>query len=128
MEEIRNYKDLVVWKKSLRLSQEIYTLTNRFPKDELYGLISQIRRCSVSIPSNIAEGNARGSVKDYVRFLYIARGSLAELDTQLCLAESFGYCTSIEYQELQGLCAEISKRLTTLILRLQNKETFLSVP
>ncbi|MGE8537506.1 four helix bundle protein [Chryseobacterium sp.] len=76
-----NYKELIVWQKSVDLVTEIYTVTTAFPKEELYGLTSQIRRSSISIPSNIAEGHSRRSTSDYLQFLKIARGSSAELET-----------------------------------------------
>jgi len=81
-----NFKELLVWQKSINFVTEIYELTNDFPKNEMYGLISQIRRASISIPSNIAEGNSRRSVADYLQFLKIARGSCAEVETQLIIA------------------------------------------
>jgi four helix bundle protein len=83
---IKTHKDLDVWKEAMKLAKEVYSLTASFPKEEIYGLSSQIRRASVSIPSNIAEGAARGTSKDFSRFLYISLGSLAELETQLLLA------------------------------------------
>lgn len=81
------YKDLAVWQKSINFTVEIYKLTQTFPKEELYGLTSQIRRAAVSIPSNIAEGNERNSHKEFNQFLHIALGSAAELDTQLLIAK-----------------------------------------
>ena len=93
-EELRVYtthKDLDVWKESINLAKEIYALTEEFPKEELYGLTSQIRRAAVSVPSNIAEGAARNSNKEYIRFLYISLGSLSELETQIILAREFGF-------------------------------------
>lgn len=85
------HKDLDVWKISMDFVVDIYKLTRSFPKDEKYGLTSQLRRAAVSIPSNIAEGAGRKGGKEYIQFLYIALGSLAELDTQLILAERLGY-------------------------------------
>ncbi len=79
--EVNSYKDLIVWKKSVDLVVEVYGFTNQFPKEELFGLTSQIKRCVVSIPSNIAEGRKRGSTKEYIHFLRIAFGSGAELET-----------------------------------------------
>ena len=88
---IQSHKDLRVWRLSVDLAVDVYRLTDGFPKSEAYGLTSQIRRCVVSIPSNMAEGAARNTRKDYVRFLYIARASIAELQTQLSIAERLGY-------------------------------------
>jgi four helix bundle protein len=83
---VSTHKDLDVWKKAMDLAAQVYSLTARFPKEELYGLTSQIRRSAVSIPSNIAEGAARHSRKEFIQFLHIASGSVAELETQLLLA------------------------------------------
>ncbi len=88
---IRSYKDLDVWKESMRAVKEIYLATKELPKDELYGLISQLRRCAVSIPSNIAEGNTRQHTTEYIQFLYIALGSCAELETQIIISGELGY-------------------------------------
>lgn len=85
------YKDMEVWKESMALALMVYKLTDKFPKTELYGIVSQIRRCSVSIPSNIAEGSVRFSNKETLRFIEISIGSLAELDTQLILSKDLGY-------------------------------------
>lgn len=84
---MKTYKDLIVWQKSIELVKEIYLLTEDFPKEEIYGLTSQIRRCAVSIPSNIAEGKMRTTNKEFSHFLSIAYGSGAELETQLILAK-----------------------------------------
>ncbi len=86
-----NHKDLEVWKESMLLSKWIYSITSNFPKQETFGLTSQMRRCSVSIPSNIAEGAARNSNKEFIQFLYISLGSLAELETQVILSTEFGF-------------------------------------
>ncbi|MCB9082604.1 MAG: four helix bundle protein, partial [Lewinellaceae bacterium] len=86
-----NHKDLDAWKISMELVQWIYEVTRDFPNQELYGLTNQLRRSAVSIPSNIAEGAARNSDKDFLRFLYIALGSLAEVETQLIIAINLGY-------------------------------------
>ena len=84
---IRDHKDLTIWRKSLDLVVEVYRLTRSFPKEEQYGLVSQLRRAAVSIPSNIAEGHERIHRQDYVRFLSISRGSIAEVETQVLIAE-----------------------------------------
>lgn len=90
---IRNYKDLKVWHEAMGLAEEIYNLSKKFPKDETYGLTSQIRRAVVSIASNIAEGHSRNSTREYIQFISIAIGSLAEVETQLLLAIRLGYLT-----------------------------------
>ena len=86
--EISNYKDLTVWKKSLNLAEDVYVLTKNFPNEEKFGLTSQMRRSSVSIPSNIAEGRTRGSRADFRRFCYMAFGSANELETQILIANA----------------------------------------
>src|SRR6187401_1440650 len=88
---VRNYRELKVWQHSIELSASIYQLTSGFPKEELYGLTSQMRRAAVSIPSNIAEGHSRESTKEYLHHLSFALGSLAELETQLVIAERLKY-------------------------------------
>ncbi len=110
-----SYRDLLVWQKSMNLTKQIYILTNLFPKEETYGLTSQIRRCAISIPSNIAEGKGRGSDKEFVRFLQISLGLLYELQTQLELATSFNYIKSIE--NILYLSLEIEKMLNSLITK-----------
>ncbi|ASW74926.1 four helix bundle protein [Chryseobacterium piperi] len=87
-----NYKELIVWQKSVDLVTEVYSYTKNFPKEEMYGLTNQIRRSSISIPSNIAEGHSRRSQADYIQFLKIARGSCAELDTQLIISKNLRAC------------------------------------
>ena len=89
--QIKNYKDLIVWQKAMDLAAEIHRLTRSFPREELYGLTSQIRRAAVSVPSNIAEGQARQSTAEFRNFLSISQGSLAEVETQLLLAQRFQY-------------------------------------
>lgn len=108
-----SYRDLVVWQKAMELTKQVYMGTKDFPKEEVYGLTSQIRRCAVSIPSNIAEGRGRKSDKEFVRFLQISLGSLYELQTQLELALSFSYITNIE--NILDLSFEIEKMLNKLI-------------
>jgi len=85
------HKDLDIWKEGIELVEEVYKATAEFPKEEIYGLTNQMRRASVSIPSNISEGAARGGKKEFIKFLYIALGSLAELETQTIISEKLGY-------------------------------------
>ena len=92
----RPHHDLKVWQQAMELARTIYDLTRGFPADERFGLIAQLRRAAVSVPSNIAEGCARGTKREFVQFLYIARGSLSELDTQLRLASDLGFCDAHE--------------------------------
>lgn len=94
---INSYKDLIVWQKSFELVIEIYKLTNLFPKSEIYGLVSQMRRCVVSIPSNIAEGFIRKHRKEYAQFISIAFGSGAELETQLLLSKELKFVSEEEF-------------------------------
>ena len=108
-----SYRDLIVWQKAMALAKQVYLITKTFPKDEIYGLTSQIRRCSVSVPSNIAEGRGRGSDKEFIRFLNIALGSVYELQTQLELALSFNYISN--YDEINELSIEVEKMLNALI-------------
>lgn len=111
---MKTHKDLLLWQKSIDFVTEIYITTQHFPKDEQYGITSQLRRAAISIPSNIAEGAARKSDKEFVQFLYIARTSAAELETQLIISESLGYTNSSK-NHLKDSLLEISKMLTTLI-------------
>ena len=98
MEKIRSYKDLIVWQKAIQLVILIYKITEQFPKEELYGLTSQIRRSAISVPSNIAEGTGRSTRKDYKQFARIALGSVNELETQLIIAKNLPKTKNINYQ------------------------------
>jgi four helix bundle protein len=109
---------LIVWQKSHELVLRIYEISQKFPADELYGLTSQIRRAVVSIPSNIVEGKARGSNKEYKRFLLIARGSLEEIKYQILLAKDLGYITQGEYIELNERMDEVGRLLSGLMRNL----------
>lgn len=112
------HKDLNVWKLGIDLVEKVYKLTSEFPSNEKFGLSGQIQRSAVSIPSNIAEGAARNSNKDYVRFLYISLGSLSELETQLIIAERIKYINSLEILEE---IKQIRKKLLNLIKYLKDK-------
>lgn len=114
-----DHKELDVWKKAIDTVVEIYRLSDGFPKNEMFGLSQQLRRAAVSIPSNIAEGAARGSDKECIHFLYIAMGSLAEVETQIIIAKRLGYVTT-EEQILEGV-KTIRKMLAGLIKYLKNK-------
>lgn len=113
----QTYRDLIVWQKAMDLATEVYRLTKKLPKDELYALTNQLRRAAVSIPSNIAEGNGRFSQREYARFLSIARGSKSEVETQLLLCVRFGYLEQTETETALGLCTEIGKMLTVMIAK-----------
>lgn len=110
-----NFKELLVWQRSIDFVTEIYRTVEAFPKDEIYGLISQIRRAAVSISSNIAEGNSRRSKPDYLQFLKIARGSCAEVETQLIISKNLGFLNEDDYLKLNQQIIEISKMLNGLI-------------
>jgi len=116
---MKTHKDLDVWKESLELVTQIYELTKRFPKDEIYGLTSQIRRSAVSIPANIAEGAARNSKKEFIQFLHIGLGSLAELETELIIAKNLNYLNDNDDNIFIKLDI-IGKMLTGLIKSLQS--------
>ena len=116
--EIKSFKDLQIWLRSMDIVTKIYQCTKEFPSEELYALTSQIRRSAVSIPSNIAEGYGRNSTKDYIRFLQISNGSLYELETQLQIAKNLGYVTNEIFNSISQECMEISKMLNTLIRKL----------
>ena len=118
---LKNYKDLKVWQKSYELCLETYRITAKFPKEERYGLTSQIRRSVVSIPSNIAEGYGRKTTLDYVRMLYISYGSVCELETQILLAGDLDFIEKGELDTLQKDIAEIERMLKALIKSLENR-------
>ena len=118
---IRKYQNLKVWEKAAQLVLDVYALTNTFPKEELYGLSSQVRRAAVSIPSNIAEGSERKSDKDFIRFLRMASASLAEVETQLYIALKLNYSDDSAYSELLKASAEIGKMTHGLISGLEAK-------
>ncbi len=116
---VRDYRDLIVWQKAMDLVTEVYRVTRGFPREELFGLTSQVRRAVVSIPSNIAEGQARQSTAEFRHFLSIAQGSRAEVETQLLIAIRLHYTTEEEVQTATSLLTEIQKMLTVLQIRLQ---------
>ena len=115
------YSDLKVWQKSMDLAVSIYESVKLLPREELYGLSDQMRRAVVSIPSNIAEGHQRSATKDYIRFLYIAKGSLGELETQIILSERLGYFDKVKTGQLYSQCEEVGRMLSGLINSLQKK-------
>ncbi len=118
---LKNFKELKVWQKSYQLCLEIYRVTKKFPKEEIYTLISQIRRSALSIPSNIAEGYGRKTTLEYIHSLYIAYGSLCELETQLLLSGDLGYIEAESLRKLQGDVGEVERMLKALIKSLENK-------
>ena len=116
--KIRDYKDLLVWQKGIALAKEVYRITGRFPSDEKFGLISQMRRAAVSIPSNIAEGHARNTRGEYLQFLSHAEGSVAELDTQARIANELKFCSSGDISLLLAQIVELQKMLKGLRAKL----------
>ncbi len=115
---MKSYKELIVWQKAYELSLLLYKATNSFPREEVFGLTSQMRRASVSIISNIAEGNARGR-KEYIQFLVIAFGSGAELESQLQLSKDLGLLKEKDYITMNELLTEVMKMLNAIIQKLR---------
>lgn len=118
---MRNFKNLEVWRLGFKLGNVVYRVTRNFPQDEVYGLTSQVRRASVSISSNIAEGCGRGTDKDFRSFLYNSLGSLKEVETQILLAYDFGYLSAEDFQEIMKLIDILSPKLTSLIKIISEK-------
>jgi len=118
----QHYKDLIAWKKAMELVNAVYDLTDNFPKREMYSLTDQIRRAAVSIPSNIAEGQAHYSNREFLHFLRHSRGSLAELETQLLIAQSREYSSESDAREVLKRADELSRILSGLINSLNRKE------
>ncbi len=121
-QNVKSYKDLLVWQKGITLVKRIYQLTQTFPDAERFGLVSQMRRAAVSIPSNIAEGQARHTRKEFIQFISHSEGSVAELETQVILAVELGYCGLADTQEITNLTTELSKMLDSLRRKLDLKE------
>jgi four helix bundle protein len=112
--KLKSYKDLLVWQKSTALVKDIYHLTSCFLPDERFGLVSQLRRAAVSVPSNIAEGQARNTTGEYIQFLSHAEGSSAELDTQIRLCLDLGYCAGTDVEDVITLLTDVQKMLKRL--------------
>ena len=116
MGQIKTYKDLLIWQKGIMIVKEVYLVCkNEIPKDELYGLQSQIKRSAISIPSNIAEGWGRKYTKSYIQFLNYSRGSLLELETQIIIAKELEFISMDSFNKIQGLITEESKMLNAFI-------------
>ena len=113
-----SYRELIVWQKSMDMVEEIYRLVKRLPKEETYALSDQMRRAVVSIPSNIAEGHGRNSEKEFARFLSIAQGSRAEIDTQVEICLRLGYITAEQANRAQDLSNEVGRMLRTMLKKL----------
>lgn len=123
MESAKSFKDLVAWKKARELVASIYELTTLFPREEVNGLSSQMRRCAVSVPSNIAEGIGRKYKKETIQFLHIARGSLYELETQLYIASDLGFFAEAKVGVQFQLIEECRKMLNGLIRYYENSQS-----
>jgi four helix bundle protein len=121
MEPVRDYKDLLVWQKAMALAELIYRLTRAFPSEEKFGLTAQMRRAAVSVPSNLAEGQARNTTGEFILFISHAEGSLAELDTQLRLSAKLGLCREDETQDTAAQVTELQKMLNALRGKLTTK-------
>jgi four helix bundle protein len=118
---IKTFRDLIVWQKSMTLVTDVYRASSAFPTSEQYGLTSQLRRCAVSIPSNIAEGFGRDSTNDYLRFLSIANGSLYESQTQLEIARNLDFLHALQFDQLLEQSREIERMLSSLMRRLKEQ-------
>ncbi len=121
MEFSNPYKDLKVWKKAIDLVTEIYSLTEKFPKSEMYGLAAQMQRAVVAMPSNIAEGQKRGHLKEFLQFLYISYSSGAELETQIEICKRLPRLKNLDYNKAELLLQEVMKMLNVLISSLKKK-------
>lgn len=118
---MRNYTKLDVWQKSMDLVTEIYTITKSFPKEELYTLTAQLRRAAISIPANIAEGRAKRTTRDFMRFINIAAGSTAEIETHILISERLGYLSSTQTQQFLENIDHIGRMLNRLHTSLESK-------
>ena len=120
--KIKSFKDLEIWKRSMALTKEIYQISEAFPKTEIYGLTNQLRRAAISIPSNIAEGHTRRYTKEFIQFLYVALGSLAEVETLLVLAVELKYVYEDKILPLQKEIEELGKMINALLARLKARD------
>lgn len=118
---IQNFKDLTIWQNGIELSCTIYKLVEQLPKNEMYALSDQMRRASISVPSNIAEGHQRVSTKEYIRFLSISRGSLGELETQLVIANRIGHISAEQLQQVSASIESERRMINALISTLRKK-------
>ena len=118
-----DYKELIVWQKAMALCKDVYALTKAFPKEELFGITNQMRRCAVSIPSNIAEGQARHSPKEFIHFLKISYGSLAELETQLLISLNIGVVKEEQIKILLENLQEIERMVMGLVRSIEKETT-----
>ena len=120
---VSSYRDLLVWRKGIDLVKSVYLISQTFPADERFGLTTQVRRAAVSVPSNIAEGQARRTTGEFIHSLSHSEGSLAEVDTQLVIATELGYCKPSDIHSAVNTITELQKMLTSLRKKLQLKST-----
>jgi len=120
---IKSYRDLVVWQKAMDLVTEVYRVSKKFPKDELFGLTGQMRRAAVAVPSNIAEGYGKSSRKEYIYFLSNARGSLLELETQMLIASNLSYLKESEVDDLLSLVSQVGRIIHGLLSSLKTPKS-----
>ncbi len=118
---IRDYRDLIVWQEAMEIADQGYLLTRTFPKDEAFGMTSQLRRCAASIPANIAEGFGRAQRRSFIQFLRVAQGSLKELETHAQLSFRVGLLTSAHLAALMGKCETLGKRLVRFVRSLDRE-------
>lgn len=119
--KIKSYRELLIWQKSIQVVTNIYKLTRDFPKEELFGITSKMRRCAISIPSNIAEGFGRNSQGDFKRFLNISLGSTYELQTQIEISQNLEYLNTENYKYLMESCVELEKMMNSLVSKIKAK-------
>ena len=117
-EQIRDYRDLIVWKEAMEIAELIYSLTRAFPREELFGMTSQMRRAAVSIPCNVAEGFGRAQRKSFIQFLRVAQGSLKELETQALLSGRVGFLSPDQVDNIISRCQRLGRRLVQFVLSL----------
>ena len=125
---INRFTDRLVWQKAVDFDVRLYKLTRDFPKEEIYGLTSQVRRAAVSVPSNIAEGHGRSSTGDYLRFLSISQGSCSEVETQLLIAHRLQYLSKENYEQLTSDLSEIGRMLNGLSCSLKRRSEVVPIP
>ena len=121
-EAIRDYRDLVVWKEAMDIAERVYSLTRSFPREEMFGMTSQMRRCAVSIPANIAEGFGRAQRRSFIQFLRIAQGSLKELETHVLLCSRIGLISPEVAAEMDVHCTRLGKRFVSFVRSLDRGE------
>ena len=119
---VKQYQDLIAWQKAIGLVTDIYRTSSSFPRDEMYGLTSQLRRAAISIPSNIAEGQGRASTGEFIQFLCHARGSLFEVETQVIVAHNLGYVSTVQMDALIAKISELGRVLNGLITAVQGRK------